>query len=98
MIGIGESIREIEEVIKELSSIKIDIITIGQYYQPSEKCIKVKKVYTDEEFEEIAELAKIHGIPHVYSGRFVRSSFISFDIFNDPLKNNMKIHNSASIT
>ena len=53
MVGLGESVQEIEETLCDLKSVGVDILTIGQYIQPSKAHLEVAKFYTPEEFEEL---------------------------------------------
>lgn len=83
MLGLGESIEEIENTIKDLKSVNVQIITIGQYYAPSNKHFPVKKLYTSDEFKKIELMGKEIGIKHVYSGANVRSSYMAEETFDD---------------
>lgn len=53
MLGLGENMDEIKELILDLAKIKLDILTIGQYIRPSKKHLEVKKYYTQDEYKEI---------------------------------------------
>ena len=75
MVGLGESFDEIKKLINELSCVNLDILTIGQYYSPSKKHARVKKIYSNQEFKEFEKIAKGNGIKNVYSASNVRSSF-----------------------
>ncbi|MGM0365504.1 MAG: lipoyl synthase [Actinomycetota bacterium] len=75
MVGLGESLKEIEVLLRDLKEVDCDIISIGQYLRPSVNNIGVEKYYTPDEFEQIARLAKEVGIKSVASGAFVRSSY-----------------------
>lgn len=75
MVGLGESIDEIEETLKDLKTAGVDIVTIGQYIQPSKEHLEVAKYYTPEEFEELKTLAKKVGIKNYQIGPLVRSSY-----------------------
>lgn len=83
MIGLGETREQIIACIKDLNNANIDILTIGQYMQPSKKHYPVKKYYTPEEFEELRSIAEDIGIRHVFSAPLVRSSYGAEKIFND---------------
>jgi lipoic acid synthetase len=74
MVGLGESEEEVKECIKDLKSAGVDIITIGQYLQPSKRKLSVKSFVTPETFKMYEEFGKLLGVTHVYSGPFVRSS------------------------
>lgn len=75
MIGLGESKEEILEVMDDLRANKVDIMTIGQYLQPTKKHLKVQKYYSPEEFEELREIAMTKGFSHCQAGPLVRSSY-----------------------
>lgn len=75
MIGLGETKEEIIAVMDDLRAHDVDIMTIGQYLQPSKKHIKVVKYYTPEEFQELKEIAMSKGFSHCEAGPLVRSSY-----------------------
>jgi lipoic acid synthetase len=75
MIGLGESKTEIVNLLHKLGSIDLDILTIGQYLQPSQEHLQVEKFYHPEEFEEFKKIGENLGIHHVESGPLVRSSY-----------------------
>jgi lipoic acid synthetase len=75
VLGMGEKWDEILETVKDLVSVKCDILTIGQYLSPSRRHMPVSKYYTPEEFVELKKLAHRMGIPKVVSGPLVRSSY-----------------------
>tara|TARA_Y100000758_G_scaffold276590_1_gene221496 strand:+ start:1176 stop:2069 length:894 start_codon:yes stop_codon:yes gene_type:complete len=75
MIGLGEEIDEIKQTMKDLVSIGCDLLTIGQYLQPSSKHIERMKWYTPSEFNELADIGREIGFKHVVSGPLVRSSY-----------------------
>lgn len=75
MIGLGESLEEIEETLVELKNAGVDIVTIGQYIQPSKEHLPVAKYYTPEEFEGLRQLANKIGIKNYQIDPLVRSSY-----------------------
>ena len=75
MIGLGESIEQIEDTLKDLKSAGVDIVTIGQYIQPSKEHLQVQKYYKPEEYEELKQLAQKTGFTHYQIGPLVRSSY-----------------------
>lgn len=75
MVGLGESLQELEKTLIDLKNIDCDILTIGQYIQPSKAHLPVEKYYTLEEFEELKALAKKVGIKNYQIGPLVRSSY-----------------------
>lgn len=75
MTGLGETIEQIEETLCDLHSAGVDIVTIGQYIQPSKEHLPVAKYYTPEEFKALEALAEKCGIRHYQIGPLVRSSY-----------------------
>ena len=75
MVGLGEGINEIEKTLEDLKTAGVDILTIGQYIQPSKAHLEVSKYYTLEEFEELKTLAKKIGFKNYQIGPLVRSSY-----------------------
>jgi len=76
MVGLGETFDEVVEVMRDLSQLKVDILTIGQYLQPSKKHLPIERYYTPEEFDEFKRLGEEElGFQWVESGPLVRSSY-----------------------
>ena len=75
MIGLGETFEQIEETLVDLKNVGCDIVTIGQYIQPSKEHLAVSKYYTPEEYEQLKVLAEKIGIKHHQIGPLVRSSY-----------------------
>ena len=75
MVGLGEELDEILETIYSLRSVGCDLLTIGQYLQPSQKHFPVSRFYTPEEFDYIKVEAEKLGVTNVSSGPLVRSSY-----------------------
>src|SRR5690606_11757126 len=75
MVGLGETLEEIEQVMRDVHAAGVDIMTIGQYLRPSVKHLPVEKYYTPEEFDQLKRMGEAIGIPHVESGPLVRSSY-----------------------
>lgn len=75
MVGLGETKEEIIEVMDDLRANHVDIMTIGQYLQPSKSHLKVEKYYRPEEFTELREIALTKGFSHCEAGPLVRSSY-----------------------
>ncbi|MBT7782825.1 MAG: lipoyl synthase, partial [Anaerolineae bacterium] len=75
MLGLGEEMDEVKDVIRDLHSWGVDILTIGQYLQPSRKHLPIERYYTLEEFAELEEFGKDLGFRWVESGPLVRSSY-----------------------
>jgi lipoyl synthase len=75
MIGLGETREEIIATMDDLRAHDVDIMTIGQYLQPTKKHIKVQKYYHPDEFQELKEIAMSKGFSHCEAGPLVRSSY-----------------------
>ncbi len=75
MLGLGEKIGEVQEVMKDLRSHNVDMLTLGQYLQPSAHHLAVERYVTPEEFEELRIYGENMGFSHVASGPMVRSSY-----------------------
>lgn len=75
MIGLGETFEDIEQTLVDLKNVGCDILTIGQYIQPSKAHLEVSKYYNPEEYENLKQLAKKVGIKHYQIGPLVRSSY-----------------------
>ncbi|MCF6211358.1 MAG: lipoyl synthase [Gammaproteobacteria bacterium] len=75
MMGLGESFDEVVEVLKDLRAHDCDMLTLGQYLQPSLHHLPVDRFVTPEEFDRLAEVARELGFKHVASGPMVRSSY-----------------------
>lgn len=80
MVGLGEGFEQIEETLTDLKNAGCDILTIGQYIQPSKAHLEVAKYYTLEEFEELQQLAKKIGFKHYQINPLVRSSYRAADM------------------
>ena len=75
MVGLGETFEQIEKTLDDLKSAGVDILTIGQYIQPSKQHLEVAKYYTLKEFEILKELAGKVGFNYYQIGPLVRSSY-----------------------
>ena len=75
MIGVGETIEEIIETMNDLRSVDVNIMTIGQYLQPTKKHLKVENFYHPDEFARLKEEGMKRGFSHVEAGPLVRSSY-----------------------
>jgi lipoic acid synthetase len=75
MAGLGESIDEIKEVMVDLREWDVDILTLGQYLQPSKKHLPIDRYYLPEEFEALRQYGAEIGFKWVESGPLVRSSY-----------------------
>ena len=75
MLGLGETKQEIVEVLQDLRTHGVDMITLGQYLQPSKHHLAVEKYWSPEEFEELRLIGESMGFNNVASGPMVRSSY-----------------------
>lgn len=86
MIGLGETFQEIEATLLDLKEAGVDIITIGQYIQPSKAHLEVAKYYTLDEYEDLKELARKIGFKNYQIAPLVRSSYQAKLSFEESLK------------
>ena len=82
MVGLGESFEDIKSTLEDLRNVGCDILTIGQYIQPSKQHLEVAKFYTLEEFEKLKTLAREVGFKNFQIGPLVRSSYRAAEIIN----------------
>jgi lipoic acid synthetase len=75
MLGVGERIEEVEQVMRDLREHDCDMLTLGQYLQPSVHHLAVERYVHPEEFDSLGELGRALGFKHVASGPMVRSSY-----------------------
>ncbi|WP_456376434.1 lipoyl synthase [Lutibacter sp.] len=75
MLGLGETEAEVIETMQDLANAKVDILTIGQYLQPSKKHLPVVEFITPEQFNKYNEIGMKMGFKYVESGALVRSSY-----------------------
>ncbi|MFP7395645.1 lipoyl synthase [Niallia circulans] len=87
MVGLGETKEEIIATMDDLRANNVDIMTIGQYLQPTVKHLKVQKYYHPDEFKELKEIALSKGFSHCEAGPLVRSSYHADEQVNEAKKN-----------
>jgi lipoic acid synthetase len=75
MVGLGETIEQVKEVMQDLRAHDVDMLTIGQYLQPSRNHLAVQRFVTPQEFVDFEKLGMEMGFRHVASGPMVRSSY-----------------------
>lgn len=75
MLGLGETEEEVFETMQDLRSVEVDILTLGQYLQPTPKHAEVKDFITPEKFDEYQKIGIEMGFRFVESGPLVRSSY-----------------------
>lgn len=81
MVGHGERREELRAVFRDLRDAGVDILTIGQYFQPRLEKLPVQQYYPPQIFSELAEEAKECGIRWVFSGPYVRSSYLADELY-----------------
>lgn len=87
MLGCGETVPEVIQAMKDLRSIDVDFLTIGQYMRPTKKHMKVEEYIKPETFKELEEKGKALGFKYVASGPLVRSSYRAGELFIKSLFN-----------
>src|ERR1043165_7093959 len=75
MLGLGETREEVEEVLRDVARLGVDIVTLGQYLSPSKQHLAIERYVPPAEFAELEEYARGQGITHVVAGPLVRSSY-----------------------
>ena len=75
MLGLGEKEEEVIETLQDLRNASVDVVTIGQYLQPSKKHLPVRQFITPDQFKKYEEIGLSLGFRHVESGALVRSSY-----------------------
>ncbi len=75
MLGLGEELGEVRDVLRDLRALGVDILTLGQYLAPSAKHLPIARYVHPDEFAELKAFALELGFPHVESGPLVRSSY-----------------------
>jgi lipoyl synthase len=94
MIGLGETKEEIIQAMDDLRQNDVDILTIGQYLQPTKKHLKVEKYYSPDEFKELKDIAMTKGFSHCEAGPLVRSSYHADEQVNAAAKKKQELSES----
>ena len=81
MLGLGESMDEVKELILDLNSVGLDIVTVGQYIQPSKKHLEVCKYYSLDEYREIEQFIKENTKMFPVVSPLARSSYRAFEAY-----------------
>ncbi len=79
ILGMGETLEEVELVMRDLRDVDVDILTLGQYLRPSDSHIPLDRYVTPEEFRRMYEIGMALGFRHVESGPLVRSSYHAWE-------------------
>jgi lipoic acid synthetase len=77
MAGLGEHPHEIAELLRDLRNANVDVATLGQYLQPTRRNLKVAEYVTPEQFDKYRDYGLSIGFGNVFSGPFVRSSYMA---------------------
>lgn len=83
MLGLGETKEQLIEVFKDLKEINCDIVTIGQYIQPTKLHLPVEKYYEPQEYKDLTKIAKEIGIKHTFFSPLTRSSYKALEVFSE---------------
>lgn len=81
MLGLGETDADIEETLRDLRAVGVDVVTFGQYLRPTRRHISVQKYVTPDEFLKWKSVADSLGFKYVASGPLVRSSYRAGELF-----------------
>jgi lipoic acid synthetase len=79
ILGMGETVEEVIQTMRELREVDVDILTLGQYLRPSANHIPLDRYYTPDEFRELRDIGLAMGFRHVESGPLVRSSYHAWE-------------------
>ena len=82
ILGLGETVEEVVGVMRDLRSVDVDILTLGQYLRPSGDHLPLDRYYTPDEFRDLARIGREMGFRHVESGPLVRSSYHAWEQVN----------------
>ena len=82
MVGLGESTDELRQTLTDLRAVGCDVVTIGQYLQPTPEHAPIARFYEPAEFDDLARMAESLGFAGVASGPFVRSSYNAAEVFD----------------
>jgi len=86
MVGLGETHKELDELFDDLLLNGVQLLTIGQYLQPTSNNIQVEKYYTPEEFAQLKNIGIKKGFKAIESGPFVRSSYKAENMYKETIK------------
>ena len=79
ILGLGEVVEEVLQVMRDLREVDVDILTLGQYLRPSDDRLPIDRYYTPEEFHQLREAGLAMGFRHVEAGPLVRSSYHAWE-------------------
>ncbi len=82
MVGLGETGHEVQQLLRDLVANRVDVATLGQYLQPTRRNLSVAEYVTPERFDQYRDFGLAAGLKMVFSGPFVRSSYMA-DMVNE---------------
>ena len=97
MIGLGETDEEVEQTFRDLRDVGVDVVTLGQYLQPSQYHLRVERFASPEKFAEYQRIAESYGFLYVASGPLVRSSYRAAEFFMKGLMDRDRTAASAQV-
>lgn len=86
MLGLGETLVEVEATLADMREYGVDFVTIGQYMRPTKKHLSIKRFVHPDEFEQVAVAARRMGFKSVVSGPLVRSSYQAAHYYDEAMK------------
>jgi lipoic acid synthetase len=89
MVGLGETDEQLQRLFSDLAAVSVEILTIGQYLQPSKFNEPVHRYYNPDEYELLRKKAVACGIRHVVAGPYVRSSYLAEQAYRGSLQKNV---------
>lgn len=91
MLGLGETEKEVLATLRDLRAVGVDIVTMGQYLQPTLGHLSVVEYITPQKFNDYKKIAKLIGFAYVASGPLVRSSYKASELFLDSITNSQTL-------
>ena len=92
MVGLGEELKEVMQVMDDLRTARVDFLTIGQYLQPTKKHFPLSNYVTISDFDKLKKIAYSKGFLMVSSSPFTRSSFHADDDYKELLKKKLQLN------
>ena len=92
MVGLGETREQMERAMDDLRAAEVDVLTIGQYLQPNERCLPVERFVEPAEFKQLEETGRGKGFEVVVAGPFVRSSYKAAETLTQKLLNKKTVN------
>jgi lipoic acid synthetase len=83
MVGLGETVDEVEETLADLAAVGVQIATIGQYLRPTARHLPVARFWEPSEFDDLAQRGRALGLRHVQSSPLTRSSYHAREALSD---------------